>query len=381
MAKLEHYIDVGDRKLRCGYTTGTCAAAAVRGAAELLLTGRRLSAVRVDTPAGIPVEAELLEISAGPGWAACAVRKDGGDDPDITDGALIFARVERTGVPGVEIDGGEGVGRVTRPGLDQPVGAAAINSTPRRMIRAQAQAALRAAGASGGLRAVISVPEGRRLAGGTFNPRLGIEGGISILGTSGIVRPMSEEALIRSVRLELDLVRAAGGEDVLVTPGNYGEDFARDVLGLKLDRWALCSNYVGEAIDHARGLGFRSLLLVGHLGKLVKVAAGIMNTHSRTADGRGETMAAHTALCGGDRETVEAVFRTITTDDAIDCLDRAGLRGPVMASLARELDIQLKRRAGEGMEIEAIFFSNRFGILGRTPGAEKLAARHPAAEA
>ena len=145
MAKLEHYIDVGDRKLRCGYTTGTCAAAAVRGAAELLLTGRRLSAVRVDTPAGIPVEAELLELSAGPGWAACAVRKDGGDDPDITDGALIFARVERTGVPGVEIDGGEGVGRVTRPGLDQPVGAAAINSTPRRMIRAQAQAALRAA--------------------------------------------------------------------------------------------------------------------------------------------------------------------------------------------------------------------------------------------
>ena len=378
MAKLEHYIDVGDRKLRCGYTTGTCAAAAVRGAAELLLTGRRLSAVRVDTPAGIPVEAELLEISAGPGWAACAVRKDGGDDPDITDGALIFARVERTGVPGVEIDGGEGVGRVTRPGLDQPVGAAAINSTPRRMIRAQAEAALRAAGASGGLRAVISVPEGRRLAGGTFNPRLGIEGGISILGTSGIVRPMSEDALMESNRLELSQVRARGAKDVLVTPGNYGEDFSRDVLGLSLRSWAMCSNYVGEAIDHARGLGFRSLLLVGHLGKLVKVAAGIMNTHSRTADGRGETMAAHTALCGGDRALVERVFDAPTTDGAAALLEEAGLLEDVTASLAAALDRRLKARAGTDMEIEAIFFSNRFGILGQTPGAARLLARHRA---
>ena len=376
MAKLEHYIDVGDRKLRCGYTTGTCAVAAVRGAAELLLLGRQLSAVRVDTPAGIQVEAELLEFSAGPGWASCAVRKDGGDDPDVTDGTLIFARVERKDTPGVEIDGGEGVGRVTRPGLDQPVGAAAINSTPRRMIREQAEAVLKEAEASSGLRAVISVPEGQRLAGGTFNPRLGIEGGISILGTSGIVRPMSEEALIRSVHLELDLVRAGGAEDVLVTPGNYGEDFSRDVLGLRLDRWALCSNYVGEAIDHARGLGFRSLLLVGHLGKLVKVAAGIMNTHSRTADGRGETMAAHTALCGGDRALVERIFDAPTTDGGVEMLEEAGLKEAVMDSLAAALDRRLKARAGADMEIEALFFSNRFGILGQTPGAARLLERH-----
>ena len=276
----------------------------------------------------------------------------------------------------MEIDGGEGVGRVTRPGLDQPVGAAAINSTPRRMIREQAEAVLKESGVSGGLRAVISVPEGQRLAGGTFNPRLGIEGGISILGTSGIVRPMSEEALIRSVHLELDLVRASGAEDVLVTPGNYGEDFSRDVLGLRLDRWALCSNYVGEAIDHARGLGFRSLLLVGHLGKLVKVAAGIMNTHSRTADVRGETMAAHTALCGGDRALVERVFDAPTTDGGVELLEEAGLKEAVMDSLAAALDRRLKARAGADMEIEALFFSNRFGILGQTPGAARLLERH-----
>ena len=177
MGRFEHYITVGRDRLRCGYTTGTCAAAAAGGAAELLLTGRLPATVRVDTPAGLPVEAELLEPSAGPGWAACAVRKDGGDDPDVTHGALIFARVEETGRPGVAVDGGEGVGRVTRPGLDQPVGAAAINRVPRQMIRAQVEKAASAAGYGGGLLVTISVPEGPRLAGKTFNPRLGIEGG------------------------------------------------------------------------------------------------------------------------------------------------------------------------------------------------------------
>ena len=379
MGGFAYEIPVGRRRLRCGYTTGVCAAAAARGAAELLLTGRLPALVRVETPAGIPVEVEPLEGAAGPGWAACSIRKDGGDDPDATHGTLIRARVERTEAPGTVIDGGAGVGRVTRPGLDQPVGAAAINRVPRQMIAGQVQAALAAAGASGGLRVEISAPEGEALARKTFNPRLGIVGGISILGTSGIVRPMSEAALVDSLRLEQDMHFAAGVRDLLVTPGNYGETFARETLGLSLDHSCTCSNYVGEAIDHAAGLGFRSLLLVGHIGKLCKVAAGVMNTHSRVADGRRETLAAHTALCGGDRETLEAVFQAVTTDDAVDCLDRAGLRGPVMASLARALDRRLKERAGEDLAIGAVFFSNRLGVLGRTPDAEALAARHPAA--
>ena len=230
MSDFEHYISVGRERLRCGYTTGTCAAAAARGAAELLLTGQLPPAVRIDTPAGIPVEAELLEPSSGSDWAACAVRKDGGDDPDATHGTLIFARVERSATPGVTIDGGEGVGRVTKPGLDQPVGAAAINHVPRQMIEQQASAAMAANGCDGGLRVVISAPEGERLAQKTFNPRLGIVGGISILGTSGIVRPMSEAALIDSLRLEQDMLAAAGATDIVVTPGNYGETFALSLI-------------------------------------------------------------------------------------------------------------------------------------------------------
>ena len=379
MAKLELYIPVGRQKLRCCYTTGTCAAAAAAGAAARLLTGETLPAVRIITPAGVAVEAELLQHAAGEGWAACAVRKDGGDDPDVTDGALIFARVERTDTPGIIIDGGEGVGRVTLPGLDQPVGAAAINSTPRRMIAEQLETAAARAGYTGGLRAVISVPEGEALAKRTFNPRLGIVGGISILGTSGIVKPMSEAALLDSLYLEMDQRRAAGTEDLLLTPGNYGESFAREVLGLNLDRWCMCSNYLGAAIDHAAGAGFRSVLVVGHLGKLIKAAAGCMNTHSKTADARRETLTAHAALAGADGALLRALFDSPTTDAGVELLKQAGLLGPVMASIGEALDGQLKRRAGEGLTIEALFFSNQYGILGKTPGAERLLALHRAA--
>lgn len=376
MAKLEVYLPVGKEKLRCGYTTGTCAAAAAAGAARLLLTGERLPAVRVDTPAGITVEAELLDHAAGPGWASCAVRKDGGDDPDVTDGALICARAERTDTPGVTIDGGVGVGRVTRPGLDQPVGQAAINSTPRRMIRTQVEQIMAGADYAGGLAVTISVPEGERLAEHTFNPRLGIEGGISILGTSGIVRPMSEAALLDSLYLEQEQARATGVTDLLMTPGNYGDSFAQDTLGLDLTHRCTCSNYIGAAIDHAAGLGFRSLLLVGHLGKLIKVAAGSMNTHSKVADGRRETLTAHAALAGGPPELLRALFDSPTTDAGVELLKKAGLLEQVMASIGAALEDQLRHRAGPELEIQAVFFSNQYGMLGKTSGADRLLALH-----
>ncbi|MEG0441927.1 MAG: cobalt-precorrin-5B (C(1))-methyltransferase CbiD [Oscillospiraceae bacterium] len=374
MAKLEEYMTVGQSRLRCGYTTGTCAAAAARGAAELLLRGTLPPSVRIETPAGIVVEADLLEPKSGEDWASCGIIKDGGDDPDVTDGAMIFVTVRRTETEGVTVDGGLGVGRVTKPGLVHPVGSAAINRVPHEMIARQLAEAL--SGEAGGLSAVVSVPDGEKLAGRTFNPRLGIVGGISILGTGGIVRPMSEDAIVQSMRLEFSLVAATGAKDVLVTPGNYGEDFSREVLGLSLDRWALCSNYIGEAIDCAVGLGFETMLLVGHLGKLCKVASGAMNTHSRVADGRAETLCAHTALCGGSRELIEQIFREPATDGGVELLQQAGLLENVMASIAHSLDEKLKHRAGEKLRIEALFFSNRFGILGQTDGAAELLKLH-----
>ena len=378
MVRLEHYICVGKERLRCGYTTGLCAAAAAAGAARLLLMGEAPPAVQVEAPAGIPVEVALLAYTSGPGWACCAARKDGGDDPDVTDGILIYAKVEREDAAGISIDGGVGVGRVTRPGLDQPVGAAAINSTPRRMILEQVERAAALAGYSRGLAVTISAPEGEKLAARTFNPRLGIEGGISILGTSGIVRPMSEAALIRSLELEQDVLWAGGVRDLLVTPGNYGDTFARQTLGLSLERRCTSSNYIGRAIDHAVGAGFRSLLLVGHLGKLMKVAAGGMNTHSKVSDGRREALTAHAALVGANAGLLNAVYHSPTTDGGLELLRQAGLLETVMASVAQALEERLSQRAGDGMEIAAVFFSNQYGFLGQTGGAERLLAIHRA---
>jgi cobalt-precorrin-5B (C1)-methyltransferase len=374
VAKLAHYIQVGQQRLRCGYTTGSCAAAAARGAAELLLTGTAPAVIELNTPAGIPIQADIEDAHMEGASAVCAVRKDAGDDPDVTDGLLIYATV--TKIPDLPclVDGGEGVGRVTRPGLDQPMGYAAINSTPRRMILEQLETVCQANGIAGGLEAVISIPQGRLLAEKTFNPRLGIEGGLSILGTSGIVRPMSETALIATIHAEMDMRRAEGVKDLLVSPGNYGAAFCRDCLGLALEESVQCSNYVGETLDYAALLGFRSMLLVGHIGKLVKCAAGVMNTHSRVADGRMETLAAHAAMSGADCALVTKVMEATTTDAALALLQEQNLLGATMESVLLRLKRHLQQRAGQNMQVEAILFSNQLGLLGMTVGAEELLA-------
>ena len=373
MKQLEEYINVGTKRMRCGYTTGTCAAAAARAAAELLLNGELVPAVTVSTPAGIDVVVEVEEHDSGNGWAQCAVQKDSGDDPDVTNGALVYARIEFCDKPGVTIDGGIGVGRVTREGLDQPVGAAAINSTPRRMIAEQVEKVLEEAPTfEKGLLVTISIPAGVELAAKTFNPRLGIEGGISVLGTGGIVRPMSEDALISSIELEMKTLRARGVVDLLVVPGNYGRDFACGQLELDMDQAVSCSNYFGATLDAAVVLGFERVLIVGHIGKMAKVAGGIMNTHSRVADCRVEVLAANAALVGASQEVVAGIMEAATTDAALDALIECGLADATMASLMERLADKLAHRSGT-VQVEAIVFSNVHGVLGKTPGADELA--------
>ena len=374
MKQLEEYINVGTKRMRCGYTTGTCAAAASRAAAELLLCGELVPAVTVSTPAGIDVIVEVEEHDSGNGWAQCAVQKDSGDDPDVTNGALVYARVEFCDKPGITIDGGVGVGRVTREGLDQPVGAAAINSTPRRMIAEQVEKVLEEAPAfENGLLVTISIPAGVELAAKTFNPRLGIEGGISVLGTGGIVRPMSEDALISSIELEMKTLRARGVTDLLVVPGNYGRDFACGQLELDMDQAVSCSNYFGATLDAAVVLGFERVLIVGPSGKMAKVAGGIMNTHSRVADCRVEVLAANAALVSAPQEVVASIMEAATTDAALDALIECGLADATMASLMERLADKLAHRSAGAVQVEAIVFSNVHGVLGKTPGADELA--------
>ncbi len=372
MRRLEEYVPAGKRLLRCGYTTGTCAAAATRAAADLLLGGVYVLAIEVRTPAGISVCVDVEKAEKDDGWARCAVRKDAGDDPDVTNGVMVYATVAFADGDQIHIDGGEGVGRVTKAGLDQPVGAAAINSVPRQMILTCVREAAQAYGFDGGLSVVISIPEGTSLARRTFNPRLGIEGGISVLGTTGIVRPMSEDALVSSVRLELGMRQAQGDQHVLVAPGNLGLSFARERLRLPTEQAVSCSNYVGEALDEAARLGFRSLLLVGHAGKLVKIAAGIMNTHSRVADGRAEVLAAHAAMAGAPRETVLSVMNAVTTDAMFDVLRASELDDVVMRSVMARIADVLRLRAGNAMRVEAVMCCCDEGLVGMTPGAREL---------
>ena len=369
---MEEYIVKDGKKLRLGYTTGSCAAAAAKAAAVMLLTGRRLETVALLTPKGIRLELEVREVETGPGYVSCAIAKDAGDDPDVTNGALIFARVSRREEPGIVIDGGSGVGRVTKPGLDQPVGAAAINSVPRRMIRENLEEVCALADWSGGLEAVISVPEGERLAKKTFNPRLGIAGGISILGTTGIVEPMSDGALVGTIRAELSQRRAAGDRYVLLTPGNYGSEFIRDGLGLDPALAVQTSNFIGDALDLCRELGFSGALLVGHVGKLVKLAGGMLNTHSRWGDCRMEILAAHAGAAGAPPERLGALLECAACDDALRILREAGVYRETLERLTRRAAFHLSARAGEDLEVGTVLFSKVYGILGRTENAEAL---------
>lgn len=349
------------KKLREGYTTGTCAAAASKAAALMLFSGDIIEKINIMTPAGKDLNLEVLNSEITADYAVCAVKKDSGDDPDITNGILVFAKLRKIS-DGINIDGGLGVGRVTRKGLDQPVGSAAINSVPRKMIKNAVSEIMEEFGYRGGIDVEIFIPQGIELAKKTFNPNLGIEGGISVLGTSGIVEPMSEKALLDTIFLELKMHRENGEKQIVITPGNYGEQFLKSELGI--ENAVKCSNFIGSTIDYAESLGFSELLLAGHMGKLVKLGSGIMNTHSKYADGRMETLALCAAIA--DVSDFEKILDCVTTDEAYELIRDT----KTIDILMEHIDYYLKKRTA--MKIGAVMFSNKYGILGKTTDAESI---------
>ena len=419
------YVMKNHKRLRCGYTTGSCAAAAAKAAALMLFSRAVVHEIPLMTPKGILLKLEVLEASIRENQVSCAVRKDGGDDPDATNGILVFASVSRREAacradladdagkggdqrpgpaddagkggdqrpdltddagkngdqrPDILIDGGIGVGRVTKKGLQVPVGEAAINPVPRRMIREAVEEVCADFEYSGGLYVEISIPQGAEIAKKTFNPRLGIEGGISVLGTSGIVVPMSEEALIASIRVEMEMLAANGHEYLIITPGNYGETFTKNEMTVDLSASMKCSNYVGETLDIAAELGVKGILFVAHVGKFIKVAGGIMNTHSRQADARAELMAAFALRAGADRETACRILDTITTDEALDIMEQQGIRQKAMDLAAERIHEYLQHRVNGALETEAIIFSSSCGYLAQTRGADDMLKRFAVTE-
>ncbi|MDU4995828.1 MAG: cobalt-precorrin-5B (C(1))-methyltransferase CbiD [Enterobacteriaceae bacterium] len=309
------------KALRKGYTTGSCATAAAKVAALMVLRQHIIHQVSIVTPSGVTlrlnVESPHIEGQQG----IAAIRKDGGDDVDATHGMLIFARVTLNEGGEIVLSGGEGVGTVTRKGIGLPVGSAAINRTPRQTIEAAVREVI---GPSRGAEVEIFAPEGEERAQKTYNSRLGILGGISIIGTTGIVTPMSEESWKRSLSLELEIKHEAGLERVVLVPGNHGERFVREQMGLSGDIVVTMSNFVGYMIEEAVRLGYRQIVLIGHPGKLVKIAAGIFHTHSHIADARMETLVAHLALLGAPHDLLLKVSECDTTEAAMEHIDAAG---------------------------------------------------------
>lgn len=363
---------VGTERLRCGYTTGTCAALAAQVACAVLLGDEPPLEAKITTPSGVSVVAPVQECACEAGAARCAVRKFGGDDYDATDGLLVCAEVALESEPGVRIEGGPGVGRVTLPGLEQPVGAAAINSVPRRMISEEVQRVLDAHGVPGGARVTVSVPGGEDVGRKTFNPHVGIVGGISILGTSGIVEPRSLRALWDSIEVEIAQKAAVSDGRLVLVPGNYGEAFAETLPVLDGVARVSCSNFIGAALDSAARNGFSQVLLVGHIGKMAKVAGGVMDTHSRTADCRSEIFCAHAACAGASAPVARALMDAATTDACIGILKESNLFEPVMESIALAVQQRLDRRAAGAFETGAILFSKTHGELARTHGARSI---------
>lgn len=377
--------------MRYGFTTGSCAAAASKAAAYMLLTGNKKESISIMTPKGILFHARILEIIRTEQEVTCAVEKDGGDDPDITTGALIYSTVRfRTSSEKIMeeefpeknkmqeknnrifIEGGKGVGRVTKPGLDQPVGNAAINHVPREMITKEVQEVCTLTDFSGDLDIIISVPEGERLAEQTFNPRLGIIGGISILGTSGIVEPMSAQALLDTIRVELNQKKAQGYEIAAVSPGNYGLDYMKRTYQYDLDQSVKCSNFVGDTIDMAIEIGFSKMLFTGHIGKLVKVAGGMMNTHSKEGDCRMEILTAAAVKNQVPYAVLEDILQCVTTEEALRKLDACGKKEAVMQELLKKICFYMNKRTAGKMQIEVILYSNDFGELAKSDGAESF---------
>lgn len=366
------FVVKGGKALRLGYTTGSCATAAATAAARMLLTGEVVENVLITLPNGSQVVFDVEDIEVNPHAASCAVVKDAGDDPDVTDGMKICASCSRI-EEGMELVAGEGVGTVTVSGLSVPRGEPAINPTPRRMILANLERVCASQDYTGGLRVVISAPEGQLIAHRTFNPRLGIYGGISILGTTGIVEPMSKKALMDTIKLLIDKQHLADPDSILITPGNYGKNHIENALGLDSGRVVKFSNFLGECLDYLAYKRFRNILLVGHLGKLVKVAGGIMETHSSMADCRMEIFTAHAACAGVGRRTSRVLLDCKTTEEAMGVLREANVEGAVLDSILERIMFHLHYRLRNvGPRIEVIVFSEGRTVM-QSSGAENLA--------
>jgi cobalt-precorrin-5B (C1)-methyltransferase len=353
---LDLYVIKGGKNLRCGYTTGSCATGAAKAAAIMLETKKKIDYVEIETPADIDLKLELYNQTIVDDYVIASIVKDAGDDPDNTDGISIFARVSKRTDGKIVIDGGEGIGRIVRKGLFGEVGEAAINPVPREMITKELREV-----SDSGYDVLIYAPLGEAIGKKTFNSNIGIVGGISIIGTKGIVYPMSDDALLKTIYMEVDMIEQKNGLDhIVLTPGNYGEKIS-DSLDMG-DSKVKVSNYLGDSLLYIYNRGFKSVTLVGHIGKFAKLSVGVFNTHSKVCDGRIEAFIYYLSLMGAPMTLIEKVNQAITAEEALDICIKEG-HGEVLREMEKGSEDRIKRYLkDEEYPVKVIIYSMEWGL-------------------
>ncbi|HBF5150424.1 TPA: cobalt-precorrin-5B (C(1))-methyltransferase [Clostridioides difficile] len=403
---MEEYVYIDGKKYRRGYTTGSCATGASKAAVYMLITKNRINTINIDTPKGIPLLLKVDNINISDTFVECSIKKDGGDDIDATHTMDIYARAEIVAKNDknkgyltlkdidslstnseckselykfIRVYGGIGIGVVTKKGLSVDVGKPAINPTPLKMINHEIRKLIgdnfeSILGNNKVLKITIFAPQGETVAKKTFNPRLGIVGGISIIGTTGIVEPMSDEGWKKSLSIELQMKKEQGLDKIILVPGNHGEQFIREKLNLDIKYVVRVSNFVGYMIKEAQRIGYKKILMAGHIGKFIKVSAGIFNTHSKVSDARSEILVANLALMGARYEFLNKINQCVTTEEAVELINNSEYREVynILSNKCRERVKQYLNENSDDIDVEVIIFSMDKSLLGKSDNTDDL---------
>ncbi|HFG9496312.1 TPA: cobalt-precorrin-5B (C(1))-methyltransferase CbiD [Clostridioides difficile] len=403
---MEEYVYIDGKKYRRGYTTGSCATGASKAAVYMLITKNRINTINIDTPKGIPLLLKVDNINISDTFVECSIKKDGGDDIDATHTMDIYARAEIVAKNDknkgyltlkdidnlstnseckselykfIRVYGRTGIGVVTKKGLSVDVGKPAINPTPLKMINHEIRKLIgdnfeSILGNDKVLKITIFAPQGETVAKKTFNPRLGIVGGISIIGTTGIVEPMSDEGWKKSLSIELQMKKEQGLDKIILVPGNHGEQFIREKLNLDIKYVVRVSNFIGYMIKEAQRIGYKKILMAGHIGKFIKVSAGIFNTHSKVADARSEILVANLALMGARYEFLNKINQCVTTEEAVELINNSEYREVynILSNKCRERVKQYLNEDSDDIDVEVIIFSMDKSLLGKSDNTDDL---------
>ncbi|MCV2287551.1 cobalt-precorrin-5B (C(1))-methyltransferase CbiD [Clostridioides difficile] len=403
---MEEYVYIDGKKYRRGYTTGSCATGASKAAVYMLITKNRINTINIDTPKGIPLLLKVDNINISDTFVECSIKKDGGDDIDATHTMDIYARAEIVAKNDknkgyltlkdidslstnseckselykfIRVYGGTGIGVVTKKGLSVDVGKPAINPTPLKMINHEIRKLIgdnfeSILGNDKVLKITIFAPQGETVAKKTFNPRLSIVGGISIIGTTGIVEPMSDEGWKKSLSIELQMKKEQGLDKIILVPGNHGEQFIREKLNLDIKYVVRVSNFIGYMIKEAQRIGYKKILMAGHIGKFIKVSAGIFNTHSKVADARSEILVANLALMGARYEFLNKINQCVTTEEAVELINNSEYREVynILSNKCKERVKQYLNEDSDDIDVEVIIFSMDKSLLGKSDNTDDL---------